>query len=63
MPSKERFTTPKVVLLDVYDTMLRMDEVERKVNGLLNNKLSYTGGGADYKNAYYSAWKVNLGFI
>jgi 2-haloacid dehalogenase len=33
---------PKVILLDVYETILEMGEVERKVNALLNSKRGYT---------------------
>ena len=32
---------PLLILLDVYDTMLRMDDVERKVNGLLKSRYGY----------------------
>jgi 2-haloacid dehalogenase len=33
---------PKVILLDVYETILDMGEVERKVNALLNSKRGFT---------------------
>ena len=32
---------PKLILLDVYETLLDMSEVERKVNSLLDNKRGY----------------------
>jgi 2-haloacid dehalogenase len=32
---------PALILLDVYDTLLQMDEVERKVNNLLDSRLAY----------------------
>ncbi|RYF37303.1 MAG: haloacid dehalogenase type II [Chitinophagaceae bacterium] len=35
-------TRPTVVLLDVYETLLDMSPVERKVNKILGNKLGYT---------------------
>ena len=34
-------TKPKVILFDVYETLLDMSEVERKVNTLLNSKRAY----------------------
>ena len=33
---------PKVILLDVYETILEMGEVERRVNAVLNSKRGYT---------------------
>ena len=40
--SAEQRQRPQLILLDVYDTLLRMDEVERKVNNLLHSKHGYT---------------------
>jgi 2-haloacid dehalogenase len=37
----ETLTHPKLLLVDVYDTLLRMDDVERKVNQLLNSRFGY----------------------
>lgn len=33
---------PSVLLVDVYDTMLQMDEVEKKVNALMGSRHGYT---------------------
>lgn len=33
---------PEVILFDVYDTLLDMSEVEKKVNSLMNSRLGYT---------------------
>ncbi len=42
MADNKSLAKPKVVLLDVYDTLLRMDDVERKVNQLLDSRFGYT---------------------
>ncbi len=36
------FSTPKLILFDVYETLLDMTEVERRVNHLLDSKRGYT---------------------
>ncbi len=33
---------PQLILMDVYDTILKMDEVERRVNEMLSSRLAYT---------------------
>ena len=33
---------PKILLIDVYETMLDMSGVEKRINNLLNNRLAYT---------------------
>jgi 2-haloacid dehalogenase len=38
----EHINRPSVILLDVYETLLDMAEVERRVNGLLDSKRGYT---------------------
>src|SRR5689334_4912297 len=38
---KKPLEVPKVILLDVYETMLDMDNVERKVNNLTDSKRGY----------------------
>ncbi len=35
-------SNPKVILLDVYETLLDMSEVERRANALMNSKRGYT---------------------
>lgn len=35
------FVRPKVILFDVYETLLNMAEVEKLVNNILNNRLGY----------------------
>ena len=41
MKNSRQFLSPKVVLLDVYETLLDMSEVESGVNLLLNSKRGY----------------------
>lgn len=39
---KDLLKRPQVIVLDVYDTLLEMSEVERRVNSLLSSKRGYT---------------------
>ena len=39
--NKQQIATPKVILLDVYETMLDMSEMERRVNTMLDSKRGY----------------------
>lgn len=40
-PNQENTQMPQVILLDVYETLLDMTEVERRVNALLDSKRGY----------------------
>jgi 2-haloacid dehalogenase len=40
--NKEPISRPQVLLLDVYETLLNMAEVERRVNALLDSRRGYT---------------------
>lgn len=42
MNTSEEFNRPQVIFLDLYETMLDMTEVERRLNHLLDSKRGYT---------------------
>ena len=41
MKLDSEFTKPRLILLDVYETLLDMSEIERRVNSLLDSKRGY----------------------
>lgn len=42
LPEHNQFKRPQLILFDVYETLLDMTEVEKKVNNLMDNKKGYT---------------------
>ncbi len=41
LPDHDQFKSPKLILFDVYETLLDMTEVEKKVNHLMDNRKGY----------------------
>lgn len=41
MQKNQKITLPSLILLDVYETILDMSDIERRVNQIMNSKRGY----------------------